>query len=212
MDKIEALENINMVWHDADISLKQKVEQISNYYYSSGLELNSTASFIKATPSELEALLSLSELEEDVLEKISEVDPPKTTWTFFANGNQEEVEEALKKMGTASDKKVLLSEVVYKSMLDISGPPSEQKINMLTASEIKYIREKAEQYKKLTDKEVKFLKSLAARKGKGQSLTEKQIQWFLSILNDLADASVISRDSKDDDQELCNKVLDYIGR
>lgn len=212
MEKVEALENIKKLWNDKNIDLGYKIEHISNYFYSSGLDLVATATFIKSTPSELDALLSMAGLEEDLILRISKINPPKTTWTMLANANYEEIDEALKAMEGTVKKNIYYSELVYKSMIDISGPSPEQKINLLSASEIKHIRVKGEQYKKLTDKEINFLKSLASRKGKGLSLTANQISWFISILNSLVDADVISKNSRDDDQEICDKVLDCLGR
>lgn len=212
MDKVEALENIKNIWHDKSIMLSEKIEKISSYFYSTGLDLMSTASFIKATPSELDALLSLSELDEELIAKISLINPPKTTWTMLANASHEEIEEALRAMESKLHAKILYSELVYKSMVDVARPSPEQKVNMLTATDIKHIREKAEQYKILSVKEINFLKSLASRKGKGSSLTTNQIPWFISILTRLVDANVISKNSIDDDQELCDIVLECLGK
>lgn len=212
MDKIMALENIKSIWNDKSVDLGYKIENISNNFYSCGLDLVSTATYIKSTPSELDALLSMSGLEEDLIERISKVNPPKTTWTMLANANYEEIDEALKAMEATVNKSISFSELVYKSIIDISGPSPKQKINLLSASEIKYIRVKGEQYSKLTNKEVNFLKSLASRKGKGLALTVNQIAWFISILNNLVDADVISKNSRDDDQEICDKILDCLGR
>jgi hypothetical protein len=156
--------------------------------------------------------LSLSCLEDELIEKISKSNPPRTTWTMLANANEDEIEEALKVIDENIDKHISYSELVYRSMIDISGPSIEQKINSITATELKKIRVKGEQYRKLTDKEVIFLKSLASRKGKGSALTEKQIPWLISILNSLVDANVISKNSRDNDQDLCDKILDLLGK
>lgn len=212
MNKVEALENIKNVWNDKNIILGEKIEKISSYFYSTGLDLLSTASFIKATPSELDALLSLSELDEDLINRISLINPPKTTWIMLANASHEEIEEALKVMEKNLHPKILYSELVYKSMIDIAGSTPEQKVNKLKAGEIKRIREKAEQYKMLSAREINFLKSIASQKGRKATLSEKQISWFLSILNKLVDANVFSKNSMDDDQELCDKVLECLGR
>ena len=212
MEKIESLENIKRVWEDNSLSLMNKINVISNEFYASGLDLNATASYINATPSELDALLELSALNEEVINKISLVNPPKITWTFLANANENEIEEALKAIKNSKNSEYFLSEKVYKSMISISGPPTEQKINRLTAPEVKKIRMKAENYKRLNDKEINFLKRVASIKVKGSSLSEKQNNWFLQILNNLVDAGVISRNSKDNDQALCDKVLDCLDR
>lgn len=212
MDKIEALDNIKNIWNQKNISLAEKVYKISNDFYSANLNLMSTAAYIKATPSELDALLSLSELDDDIIEKISTINPPKTTWIMLANANCDELDEALAVMKSKKNSKVLYSELVYKSMIDISGPTPQQKANSLTATEIKNIRMKAEQYKILSEKDIKFLKSIASQKGRGKSLTEKQIAWVISILERLVEGNVFTRNSMDDDQDLCDKVLEILGK
>ena len=126
MDKIEALDNIKNVWNQKNISLAEKVYKISNDFYSANLNLMSTAAYIKATPSELDALLSLSELDDDIIEKISTINPPKTTWIMLANANCDELDEALAAMKSKKNSKVLYSELVYKSMIDISGPTPQR--------------------------------------------------------------------------------------
>ena len=203
MDKIEALDNIKNVWNQKNISLAEKVYKISNDFYSANLNLMSTAAYIKATP---------SELDDDIIEKISTINPPKTTWIMLANANCDELDEALAAMKSKKNSKVLYSELVYKSMIDISGPTPQQKANSLTATEIKNIRMKAEQYKILSEKDIKFLKSIASQKGRGKSLTEKQIAWVISILERLVEGNVFTRNSMDDDQDLCDKVLEILGK
>ena len=79
MDKVEALENIKMIWNDENSELGYKMEKISSYFYSNGLDLISTAAFIKCTPSELDALLSMAGLEDELITRISKINPPKTT-------------------------------------------------------------------------------------------------------------------------------------
>lgn len=212
MNKIEALENIKTIWNDKNMNLEEKIQGISTNFYSAGLDLSSTASFIKATPSELDALLSLSELDDDLLDRISSINPPKTTWIMLANANHNEIEEALNAMESNLNDKILYSELVYKSMIDVAEPTPEQKVNTLTAKEIKHIREKAEQYNALSASEIKFLKSLASRKGKGLSFTKKQINWLVSILNALIDKNVLSKNSIDGDQDICDKVFECLGK
>ena len=197
MNKVEALEQINEIWNNDSIELYEKIENISNCFYSTGLDLVSTASYIKATPSELEALLELGGLDEEIVKKISDIDPPKTTWIMLANASD--------------DKKQINSELVYQSMLEIAGPTVEQKLNNLNATDIKNIRIKGEQYQKLNQREVKFLKSLAPRKVKGVDLSEKQLNWLKSIVQRLIEENVISKNSMDDDQEFCDKILDCFG-
>lgn len=214
MNKVEALDNIKQKWNDNSISLKEKILSISTDYYSSGLDLLHTASYIKATPSELESLLSLSELDDNLIDLISEINPPKTTWTLFANANSDEIENAVNSISNNKVIPELYSEFVYKSMREVSGPSIESKIEKLTASDIKNIRIKGENYQKLTNGESSLLKTVARMKAMpdSKSLSQKQMDWLVSILIKLVDNNVFTKNSIDNDQELCDKVLNTIGR
>ena len=96
MGRYEALEDIRETWEDQSISLGEKILRITSVFSSEGLDLGSTAAHLHATPAELDALLSLGELDESVIERISQVNPPKTAWTMLANANEEEIEGALR--------------------------------------------------------------------------------------------------------------------
>ena len=91
MDKIEALELIKETWDNNSLSLGDKISTISNAFYTVGLDMATTAAYIKATPAEFYAFLSLSELDEDIINLISKVNPPKTTWLLLASGNDDEI-------------------------------------------------------------------------------------------------------------------------
>ena len=216
MNKIEALEKIKETWDNPDIKLSEKITEISNLFYSVGLDLPGTAQYIKATPAELDALLSLGGLNEDIIKLISDVNPPETTWTLLANAGDDEIKQALKviKSNKSSDNHfdMPLSEYVYQQMLEVAGPSPERRVGLLSGEEIRKIRKKGEDFNALSDWEVKFLKSLASQKKLGKTLSQKQSSRLLEILNNLADKGAIKRDSIDGDQELCNKVLDAIGR
>ena len=103
MDKITALENINNKWNDSEISLADRIVGVSSDFYSAGLDLATTAAFIKATPAELETLLGLSELDDEIIELISDVNPPITTWTMFMEASDEEIRNALESLKADRD-------------------------------------------------------------------------------------------------------------
>lgn len=216
MNKIEALEKIKETWNNPDIKLSKKITDISNVFYSIGLDLPGTAAYIKATPAELDALLALGGLNEDLIELISEVNPPKTTWTLLANAGDEEIKQALNVIGdnktSESHAGIGLSGFVYQQMLEVAGPSPERRVGLLTGEELRKIRKKGEDFNILTDWEIRFLKSIASQKKMGKTLSQKQLNRLLELLNNLADKGAIKRDSIDGDQELCNKVLDAIGR
>ena len=218
MDKIEALERIASAWTSDTLSLGEKITNISSDFYAVGLDLATTAAFIKATPAELDALLSLSALDDDIIAMISEVTPPKTTWTLLASASDEEIRQALKALmhakGAHEDKQgsASISEFVYQQMLDVAGPTPEQLVGMLTGNELGHALKKGQDFNVLSDWDNKFFKSVVVQKKRGKALSAKQLAIIIRILTDLADRGVIKRNSIDGDEEICDKILDAIGR
>lgn len=217
MDKVDALERIKKLWDDSDISLGTKIVEISTAFYTVGLDLPTTAAYIKATPVELDSILSLGGLDDEVIELISKVDPPRTTWQLLANASDDEIRQSLnalnnnKKDVGVNEKNSTISEFVYQKMREVSGPTPEQLLAKLTSSEIARIRKKGEAFNALSDWHVKFLKSVAVQASK-KELSEKQLTIVREILTNLADRGVITRNSIDGDQALCDKVLDALER
>lgn len=216
MDKLEALEKINSIWHDPLLPLGEKILTISNDFYSVGLDLSTTAAFIKATPAELDALLSLGGLDDDTIELISTVDPPKTTWPLLANASDEEIKQALealrKNRCTVRSSHSAVSEFVYQQMIEVTGPTPEQLLGMLTGAELGHVYKKAQDFNALSDYENKFMKSIVAQKKIGRTLTNKQLITIMKILDGVAEQGVIKRDSIDGDRDICDKILDILGR
>lgn len=216
MDRIEALERIKATWQDLDIPLGEKILSISSDFYAVGLDLSTTAAYIKATPAELDALLSLGGLDEDLIESISLVAPPKTTWLLLANASEDEIKQALdaleKSKGTKGASHSAISEFVYQQMIEVTGPTSEQLVGMLTGSELAHALKKAQDFNVLSEWENKFMKSIVAQKKRGKTLSAKQLVHVLKILRSIADQGVIKRNSIDGDTEICDKILDAIGK
>ena len=218
MDRFEALKRIDAAWNNESLSLGEKITSISNDYYAVGLDLATTAAFIKATPAELDALLSLSELDDDIIKTISEVDPPKTTWALLANASDDEIRQALKALtqakNTHDEKQTItsMSKFVYQQMLDVAGPTPEQLVGMLTGNELGHALKKGQDFNALTDWENKFFKSVVAQKKRGKALSDKQLAKLIQILTELANRGVIKRDSIDGDEAICDKILEAIGK
>jgi len=218
MDRIEALEIIKEKWDDREISLGEKIDSISEAYYSAGLDLGTTAAFIKATPAELDALLELSEFDEDIIEKISKANPPKTTWSVLASASEDEIIQALKALEEDKDSSqskslhYTKSEFVYQKMVEVSGPTVEQKLANLSGDDLKYLHKKGSDYSALTEWQSKFLKSIAAQKKRGKALSDKQSAQLIKIIQAMVDKGAITRNSIDGDQEICDRVLDALGK
>lgn len=218
MDRIEALERIDSAWNDESLSLGEKITSISSTYYAVGLDLATTAAYIKATPAELDALLALGALDDDIIEMISKVDPPKTTWALLANASDDEIQQALNALKYAKETHeddhpfTAVSEFVYQQMLDAAGPTPEQFVGMLTGDELGQILKKGQDFNALSDWDNKFFKSVYMRKKWGKTLSDKQLATLIRIFTDLADRGVIKRNSIDGDEVLCDKILDALGR
>ena len=218
MDRLEALECINEIWHNSKLTLGEKIKGISDCYYDVGLDLASTAAFIKATPAELDAMLDLSSLDEEIIDLISEANPPQTTWALLANGSDEEIKQAISAYELMKDvhrdetKPRAVSEFIYQQMLDVSGPTTEQRVGMLSGNDLQCALKKAQSFGVLSDWEKRFFTGIVAQKKKGKTLSMKQVDHLLPILNDLADRGVISRNSIDGDNIVCDRILDAIGR
>ena len=216
MNKIEALESIERAWNSSSLTLGEKILSISNDFYAVGLDLATTAAFIKATPAELDALMALSFFDEDIISMISEVNPPKTTWALIANGSDEEVKKALSALAESKDSdarnKETFSEFVYQQMIEVAGPTPIQLISMLTSDELAHVLKKGQDFNALNDWSNKFLKNIVGQKKRGKTLSDKQVGIIIRILGELADAGAIKRDSIDGDIALCTKILDAIDK
>lgn len=212
MDKIDALELIKGTWDKDNLSLEDKIIKISDAFYSVGLDIATTSNYIKATPAEFYAFLSLSNLDEDIIRMISEAKPPKTAWPLLASGNDDEIKKALSALSSShSLKNETVSEFIFQQMIEVAGETPEQQIAQLTGGELFYLANKAKNFS-VTEKDIKYLNSFAGQKKRGKVLSDKQISVLMDILNRLASNNVIQRDSIDGDQELCDKVLDALGK
>lgn len=217
MNRIDALESIKNIWNNTDIALDKKALSISAFYYSTGLDLDTTAAYINATPSELEALLGLGGLDEKLLKEIAELNPPKTAWTFLNGATEDEVRRSLAALNAERGNKtgrssIDVGQLMYRSMIEIAELTPEQKVSGLSASDLRHALKKAGQYKADNPFMVKFLKSIAMKRSQGKTLTAKQSSKLFEILSQIVDAGAIARNSIDGDQEICDRILNSLGR
>ena len=205
MDKFSALELIRETWENDSLNLEKKIITISDAYYSVGLDIATTAAYIKATPAEFDTFLSLSNLDDEIISFISKVNPPKTTWLLLGSASDDEIKKALTALSAQSrlDSETI-SEFIYQQMIEVSGPTTEQLVSQLTG--------KAKAFSSVPESSIKLLNSIAGQKKRGKILSDKQITTVINILNILADNKVIQRNSIDGDSELCDKVLDALER
>ena len=215
MNKTDALETIRKAWLDKKLSLGEKIITISTAYYAAGLDISGTAAFIHATESELNSLLELSEFDDEIIDAISRVNPPKTTWTVLTSATDEEVEHALEMLGASQQsgkQRESSDEFVYHAMIEVSGPTVDQKVGNLSGDTLRHALKKGTDFGVLSDWDVKFLKSVAGQRKRGKTLSDKQINSLMIILNKLVDNNVIKHESIDGDQAICDEILGALER
>jgi hypothetical protein len=83
---------------------------------------------------------------------------------------------------------------------------------MLSGADLSHALKKGTDFSALSEWETKFLKSVSAQKKRGKTMSSKQITNIMKILNTLADKKVIVRNSIDGDVEICDRILDALGR
>lgn len=216
MGKVESLELIKSTWDDTKIPLGRKASVISEEFYSAGLDFATTAAYIRATPAEFDALLEIGALDDEVLERVSAVNPPKAAWTMLSNATDEEVCQALsaieRSRGASSEPRSSITELVYFSMIEVAEPTSEQRAALISSNALWHAVTKAEHFDSaLNSWETNFMKDVAGKKKRGNTLTEKQGANIAKICAKLAKRGIISRESIDGDQELCDEILDALG-
>ena len=219
MGKFESLEAIKDLWLNESMPLGQKAAAISGEFYSSGLDFATTAAYIKATPSEFDALLEIGGFEDEILERISDVNPSKAAWTMLSNASDDEIEHALdvlergKESASAESGRSSMTEYVYYAMIEVAEPNADQRAAAISGDALWHAVTKADHFDgALSAWETKFMKSVSTQKKRGKTLTEKQGKQIAKICAKLADRGVISRSSIDGDQELCDEILDAIDR
>ena len=217
MNKLEALESIKRIWGDPGIPLDERALSVSADFYSTGLDLAATAAYINATPSELEALLGLGGPDDDLIKEVAALDPPRTAWTFLNGASENEVRRSLavlsaERSSGSKHRPADVGELMYRSMVEIADPTPEQKVSGLSGADIRHAYNKAVQYKANNKFMDKFMKSVAGARTRGKTLTAKQSAKLFELLNQIVDAGAIMRDSIDGDAEICDRILDALGR
>ena len=203
-----ALEKIEEVWN-SKIPLGEKIRVIASEYSAAGLDLETAAARIKATNSEIESLLTLSGHSDEIVELISKANPPKNLWLILACSNEDELKFALQTMLSGREIKGQNSTKYYHDLIAAKdGPTVVQRLAKLDPKIVKHFAEKGNKYQILTENEYKFLaKSVATCLRINRELSEKQMNWFKSLLEKLVQNKVIIANSQDGDQEQCDVVL-----
>lgn len=215
MNKVDALDKIKDAWTKNNISLEAKINSISSCFFEGNLDLCSTASFIKATESELAAILNFSFYDDKIIKRISSLNPPKTVWTILSSANEDELIYALDYLESHNkdnEKYNIHDSDVYNLILEYSGPTIEQKVGNLSNEIINVAIKKGIDFKIFNEKDISFMKSIALQRYRGKKLSIKQITAVINKLNKLVDNGAIVHNSIDGDEEACEIILNALER
>ena len=209
MGKLESLDRIKGIW-DSNASLEDIVLGISEIYYANGLDLSAVATYIKATPAELDAIIKLSALDDELIKRISDSNPPKTAWTLFANASEDEIKCILDDPDGLNwgegNNTIMLSDRLVRA----AEPTAHDKVGLLPGVVLEAMCKKGVAYNALDKWPRDFLRDIANKRKIGKILSDRQIEKTTEILRGLVNDNVITRDCIDSDAEYCNIVLDAL--
>jgi hypothetical protein len=187
------------------------VLRVADAFHESEPTLEAASRLLSVSPAEIEAVLHLAVMNEADLALLKDHVPPKTTWYLFASATTVGIEAAQRALLRNEANRPSV-DVVREAIREIEGASESEKVSALPADVFRHMSKKAKQYGQLTDKQQKALASFGSWKKGGKPLTPRQAAWAQSLLATLVNGGVIRRQSPDDDQELCDLVLDALGK
>lgn len=202
------------VWSEKErLSIADWARKVSDTFANSQSSVIATARILKVHPAELFAVLNLATLNDEILEKISQQNPPITTWLSLSKADANGVESALEALDKAKKDKNKISpcQVVDEAIEQVGGGGPTSRVAKLDSAAILHAAKKAEDYGALNPKSRAALKKFGSMRKTGKLLTPKQIGYMQGMLEDLISRGVIKRNSPDGDQELCDEILEALG-
>ena len=203
--------NLVSAWNQFDsMPFNQWVLEVSDHYFRSGLTLKMAANFLNTQPAELQAVINLAALEEENLNLLATLKPPNTTWFSLAAASTEGLKAAIRAL---ADAKIVQSPflLVDGAIRAVEGPNIFERIAGLRSEIFGHAAKKAQIYSLLNDKGIKALKGWQSRVRSGKTLTPAQMAYADGLLRELVEAGAISRNSKDNDSDICDEILDALG-
>ena len=186
------------------------VRGVSEAFEHTDMTLEAASTAASVGQAELDAVLHLALMDDDDLDVLSDEVPPKSTWFLLAGATSEGVRAALRAMKSSGGRPAF--EVVEEALSETQGPTEEDLVAALQSEVFKHLASKAKQYNALTPKSRKALADFGTRIKGGRPLTPRQLAWAVDLMEKLADAQVVVRNSRDGDSAICDQVLDAIGR
>lgn len=192
-----------------DLPFNEWIIGVSESYFRAGVGLKIASAILDVRPAELQAALNLGILDDNDLQLLANLEPPKTTWFSLASASTEEIQagiEALKTVRVGQSP----STVVNDAIKAINGPTSLERIASLSSNAFGHAARKAEAYDLLSEKSRKALKNWQSNIRTGKGLTPAQAAYAKSLFQQLADGGAIVRNSADEDTEICDEILDAL--
>lgn len=203
---------LELAWSTPELTLAERAQLVSTLHMRSRLTLEGTARMAGATTAEVQALLELATLDDDDLELVSRANPPATTYFLFAGADSDAIRAGIAALGGRPNAEGTPSLVsVYDAMRTANGPSIDERVAAISGVTLSHLWKKANEYDILAKSARGLLVSLSKRKKTGTPPTERQLEFLKDVLLQLVQAGVVCRDSADDDQVMCDEVLDALG-
>lgn len=199
------------VWDSSREPFDEWVKDVSRAFYDSKFGIEAAAKLLDTSAGELAAVLSLATIDDEGLEMLAKDVPPKTTWFTLADASPEEMEAGLEALNSRSDNDSPHAAVKH-AIREIRGPKPDEKVAELPGDVFFHMASKAKQYDILSGRARGFLFEMGKVRSGDYDMSPKQAAWACDLFEEMADKGAITRDSPDDDQEKCDKVLDALNR
>lgn len=210
-DNSDKFTNLVDAWNKFDSTpFNDWVIEFSDTYFRSGLTLKMAANFLKTQPAELQAVINLAALDEENLAMLAQLKPPNTTWFSLASASTEGLKAAIKALASARvvESPFLLVDGAIRA---VEGPNIFERIAGLRSDAFGYAAKKAQTFSLLNEKGIKALKGWQSKIRSGKTLTSPQMAYADGLLRELVEGGAIQRNSKDNDKEICDEILDALG-
>lgn len=208
------IQNTSNLWHDfGDVPFDEWIRAIADAVAQSGLGIRRFARAIDVQPAELLAVMRLATMEEEDLKLLSSKIPPRTVWLSLADAESEELRACLAALASRpagsspfrTVNEVLGGDQQEKKLDAVSRISHETLTHFLTLNENDW-RVLAPKVATAFKKFAKTQKSIQTGKS-ARPLTIPQLQYLCNILQQLADANVITDDANRTDHDMCREVL-----
>jgi len=206
------LGNLQEAWSlRADLPIGDWVQLVSTAYFNCNTSLMGAADLLETQPAELQAVLDLASLDEADLAVVSQYNPPVTTWFFIAECPSEHLKHLLDEI-KRSDHPQSSAGRAQTMILSFLGPTRLDAVAKLDSRDFAHLAKKAASYGALNPKGRQALSSFSTRLKQGQPLTPKQVDYAYGLIQQLVDATVVSRNSPDGDIEIMERVLAVVDK